>query len=116
MRSNDPTKPLYTGQAVNSVPNKLCIIKEDGSRMRFPYHALMAEDLQMGEDPRIILKFMADIVTLRGINLIALFDYLGQEPPYLYVMPSRYHPLIHGQPFILTEAIIDETPAANGEK
>ena len=78
--------------------------------MRFPYHALVAEDLQMEGDQRIILKFMLDTVILRGINLIALFEYLGTEPPYLYVMPSRYHPLIHGQPFILTEAFI-ETPS-----
>jgi hypothetical protein len=91
----------------SAVPRKLCIVWENGERMRFPYHVLWAEKLTHGEDQHLVLEFISDKVILRGINLAALMDYLTREPPYIYVTPSRYSPIEKSQSFVVTDAVVE---------
>jgi hypothetical protein len=113
MRHNNPTKRRKPKIAGASVPRKLRIVWENGEQMRFPYHVLWGEKLTRGEDQYLALEFMSDRIVLRGINLAALMDYLAQEPPYIYVTPSRYTPLEKSQSFVVTDAVVENKTAPN---
>lgn len=107
MVSNDMTKERKAASDSSTVSRKLCLVWEDGTRMRFPYHVLFAEKFHPGEDQHITLQFMTDKVTLKGINLAALMDYLADEPPYLLITPERYRQVSGPQTFIITEVVIE---------
>ncbi len=107
MRNNNMTQQQINGGTSSPVPRKLCLVWEDGTRMRFPYHVLFAEKYHPGEDQQVILQFLTDKLTLRGTNLAALMDYLAREPAYLYITPARYDALFMTQDFMVTEAAVE---------
>jgi hypothetical protein len=115
MRQNDITEPQGQVTFSHTLPAKLCIVWEDGRRARFPYQFLTWEEY-LPNDEYLLLECLSYRIKLKGINLPGLFDYLAREPSHLYVTPARYVSVAKDQPFIVTEAVIENGASENKTK